>query len=47
MKHINGHTFESFYMGLVVYCVDFKHYYDIESAAKALGISVEEFKEIR
>lgn len=46
MKIINGHTYECFYQGIVVYCIDSKHYYDVKSAASALGLSVEEFKEV-
>ena len=46
MKIINGHTYESFYMGCVVFIVDSNHYYSVASAAKALGLTVEEFKEI-
>ena len=46
MKTINGHTFECFYQGIVVYCVDSKDYYSMDDAAKALGLSVEEFKQI-
>lgn len=46
MKIINGHTYECFYQGIVVFCIDFKHYYDTKSAANALGISIEEFKKI-
>ena len=45
-KHINGHYYDCFYMGVVVYNVDFKHYYDTESAAKALGVTIEEFKRL-
>ena len=46
MKIINGHTYDYFYAGIVVYCVDGKHYYDGASAAKALGLSLDEFDAI-
>lgn len=46
MKIINGHTYEVFYQGIVVYCIDGKDFYDVDSAAKALNLTIEEFKEI-
>ena len=46
MKIINGHTYESFYQGIVVFCVDCKDYYAVDDAAKALGLTVEQFKEV-
>lgn len=45
MKIINGHIYECFYQGIVVYYIDDKHYYSVADAAKALGLTVEEFKE--
>lgn len=47
MKIINGHTYECFYQGIVVYCIDCNHYYDCESAANALGLTFDEFWDIR
>lgn len=46
MKIINGHTYDWFYAGIVTYVIDGWHCYDIESAAKALGLTVHEFKQI-
>lgn len=46
MKIINGHAYSSFYQGLIVFSVDSKHYYDVKSAANALGLTVEEFKKV-
>lgn len=43
---INGHTYECFYQGIIVYCIDFKDYYSMDDAAKALGLSIEEFKQM-
>lgn len=45
-KIINGHSYKSFYQGLTVFCVDNKHYFDVKQAAKAMGLTVEKFKEI-
>lgn len=48
LKSINGHTYEVFYrgQGVIAFCIDFNDYYDIESAAEALGLTIEEFKEV-
>lgn len=46
MKIINGHTYDSFYAGIDVFVVDSEPYYSVDDAAKALGISVEEFKKV-
>lgn len=46
MKIINGHIYEYFYQGIDVYCIDHKQHYSVDDAAKALGLTVEEFKEV-
>lgn len=46
MRIINGHTYESFYQGVVVFVVDNKDYYTVEGAANALGLTVEDFKKV-
>ena len=46
MKQINGHTYTCVYAGIDVFVVDGAHYYDVASAANALGLSVDEFKEV-
>ena len=45
-KMINGHVYKSFYQGVNVFVVDEKVCYDVTTAAKWLGITVEEFKKI-
>ena len=46
-KVINGHIYECFYMGIVTYVIDGEQCWDIETAAKLLGITVEEFNEAK
>ena len=46
MKYINGHEYSCFYAGIDVFVVDGKHYYSVDSAANALGLTVEEFKRV-
>lgn len=46
-KIINGHVFSSWYMGTIVYDVDGKQCYDTETAAKWLGISIEELMSMK
>lgn len=46
MKIINGHTYECYWQGRIVFYVDFNPYYSSEDAAKAIGLTIDEFKKI-
>jgi hypothetical protein len=43
---INNHTYFSYYAGVDVFVIDGRDYYSVQSAAEALGLTIEEFKEI-
>lgn len=46
IKLINGHAYECYWQGRIVYYIDFKPYYTAVDAAKALEMAEEEFKKI-
>ena len=46
-KVINDHLYSCWWQGEVVYDVDGTSYYSAEETANALGLTVEEFKEVK